>query len=183
MSERKFSDLTVAQAYAAQLSPQLRQLLLFSQEKVGLRFTGLNLDVNTLLERCSPTDQALSAEIRQLDFEDKILLVYAVCIESLLVMSADELKGLVQFWPSNCQYMLSVLETFLRTGEVAMDEVDEIEQLDEEVRLDHDLAAMAEPTFIFSPEATLTQEEIFYGHWLAIMLKLPVETLMQFYED
>lgn len=183
MIERKFTDLTVAQAYAAELSPQLHQLLLFSQEKVGLRFTGQNLDANTLLGQCTTSDQQKAAEIRAFDASDKILLTYAICIESLVVLSTTELRSLVQFWPTNCQYMLTMLETFLRTGEVAMDEVDEIEQLEDGVKLDQNLAAMAEPGFIFLPEGSLSAEEIFYGHWLAIMLKLPVETLMQFYED
>lgn len=179
MTERLFPSIAEAEAYVTQLNPQVQDLLLLSEQKLGLLLLGTSVKIDTLLDAVATADRPVIANIQNLPSQDKIMLAYAVAKQRLEVFSPTELISLLKVWPEQCAAMLLMLNQYLSFGEVNDGALQLLESGDTYTgtELEELLDAMAAPDFIYEAESTTSPEDIFLGHWLTIMLKLRIEVL------
>lgn len=182
-AETKNTLLTLAHArdYAATIGPSVQNFMLASRKESAI-ILGREFDRNAAIDALAPWDMRLITTINAASMHEKTLLWYALVLNALEQASASQLSSIIQSWPHEFRVILPLLERYIRTGDVGLHEETEIAHLQDNVDLHEALSLFARENYVYEPEdiSDATFIEHTKAHWLAILMKMPVQQLIHY---
>lgn len=182
MTRAEITTISQASEYIQTLTDTTRLVILAGHAQFISFFLNQHIDRNAALAQVQPTDaEQLQLIGKEFSVTEKTLLLYALCLEKLYELSRQNgaLEKLVAQWPQGYQMMLSYCQDLIMIGEVEMTDQERGFLQTQGVEIEDDLAAMSEPDFVVVPEGGEIKLELFAAHFLAIILKLDTEILVE----
>ena len=180
MKHSEISTIDQALAYASELTPIAQTVILAGHAQFISFFLNRIISVNDALDQVTERDTAPLREIQNnFSQKEKIFVLYALCLQYLNSLSFEEFQALAAKWPEGYRCIIEYVQEYISTGEVMMADQDRGFLGLHDVDIEEDLGAMAEPDFVVIPEGDEIRLELFAAHFLAIILKLDADILLE----